>query len=265
MQQAKIKEAAGIIGGLRVAPEAFAGLPVALGPTDADAAYGIQDAVHDWFARNGFGQRIGYKIGCTTPVMQQYMGIDHPCAGGIFESRLHTSPAEIDCASLNVPGVECEIAVEMGAKLDAREGTIDRGRTAEAIAALYPAIEVVDNRYQDIMAIGTPTLIADDFCQSAVVLGARNTDWRGLNLDTLKGRTLVNGAEVGTGIGADVLGHPLNALIWLAQHLGKRGRALEAGEIVLLGSLVQCQWLEPGDAAAIEIDGLGAVAVRFNP
>lgn len=265
MQRSAIIEAAKIIGGLRVHPAAFAGLPEALGPADADAAYDIQDAVHDWFSGQGFGRRIGYKIGCTTPVMQNYMGIDHPCAGGIFEARLNHSPAEIDCASLNRPGVECEIAVEMGSALDAREKTIDRTCANHAIAALYPAIEVVDDRYQDIMAIGALTLIADDFCQSAAVLGPRNADWRGLDLGKLTGRTSVNGAEVGAGIGADVLGHPLNALIWLAEHLGARGRALEAGEIVLLGSLVQCQWLEPGDAAATEIDGLGAVSVRFNP
>jgi 2-oxo-3-hexenedioate decarboxylase/2-keto-4-pentenoate hydratase len=265
MQQAAILEAANIIGGLRVRPKAFAGLAVALAPNDADAAYDIQDAVHDWFRAHGFGARIGYKIGCTTPVMQNYMGIDHPCAGGLFEARLYTSPAEIDCASLNRGGVECEIAVEMGAPLDARDMTIDQGRAAEAIAALYPAIEVVDDRYQDIMGIGAATLIADDFCQSALVLGPRNTDWRDLDLRSLTGATAVNGTEVGTGIGADVLGHPLNALIWLAQHLAARGRALAEGEIVLLGSLVQCQWLQPGDAAATEIDGLGAVSVKFNP
>lgn len=265
MQQSAIIEAAKIIGGLRVRPEAFAGLPVDLRPADAGAAYDIQDAVHDWFANEGFGARIGYKIGCTTPVMQSYMGIDHPCAGGIFEARLNHSPAEIDCASLNRPGVECEIAVEMGSPLDARDNMVDQRGCADAIAALYPAIEVVDDRYQEIMEIGTPTLIADDFCQSAVVLGARNTDWRNLDLGKLTGRTAINGTEVGTGIGADLLGHPLNALIWLAEHLGQRGRALQAGEIVLLGSLVQCQWLEPGDQAATEIDGLGAVSVRFNP
>ncbi|MBT7235360.1 MAG: hypothetical protein HN861_20120 [Rhodospirillaceae bacterium] len=265
MDQTAIIEAANIIGGLRVRPKAFAGLPEALVPTDADAAYDIQDAVHDWFSGHGFGPRIGYKIGCTTPVMQRYMGIDHPCVGGIFEARLNHSSAEIDCASLNRPGAECEIAVEIGEALDARETTIDQVRAAEAITALYPAIEVVDDRYRDIMGIGTPTLIADDFCQSAAVLGPRNTDWRGLDLGKLTGRTVVNGTEVGAGIGADVLGHPLNALIWLAEHLGTRGRALEEGEIVLLGSLVQCQWLQPGDAAATEIDGLGAVSVTFKP
>ena len=265
MGKTEITEAAKIIGVLRVRPVAFASLPEALSPADADAAYDIQDAVHEWFAGQGFGRRIGYKIGCTTPVMQSYMGIDHPCAGGIFEARLHHSPAEMDWANLNRPAVECEIAVEMGSALDAGENTIDQVRAAEAIAALYPAIEVVDDRYQDIMGIGAPTLIADDFCQAAAVLGPRNADWRSLDLGKLTGRTAVNGTEVGTGISADVLGHPLNALIWLAEHLGRRGRALEEGEIVLLGSLVQCQWLGPGDAAVTEIDGLGAVSVTFKP
>jgi len=258
-------QAAEILGQLRSAPVAFDGLPNACRPTDAATAYDVQDELHHCLADQGFGQLIGYKIGCTTPVMQRYMGIEYPCAGGIFQARLHHSPAEIDCASLHRPGVECEIAVELGNPLDARENAIGHGQAAAAVAALYPAVEVVDDRYQDMMSIGTPTLIADDFCQSAVVLGPRNTDWSSLDLVAVSGRTTVNGAEVGSGRGADVLGHPLNALIWLAEHLGARGQALQAGEIILLGSLVQCQWLEPGDRAAIEIDGLGAASAKFHP
>jgi 2-oxo-3-hexenedioate decarboxylase/2-keto-4-pentenoate hydratase len=265
MAEASILQAAEILGQLRAAPVAFGGLPDACRPTDAAAAYDVQDALHQWFADQGFGQPIGYKIGCTTPVMQRYMGIEYPCAGGIFAQRLHHSPAEIDCASLHRPGVECEIAVEMGNPLDARKNAVGHGEAADAIAALYPAIEVVDDRYQDMMSIGTPTLIADDFFQSAAILGPRNADWRSLDLGAASGRMVVNGAEVGSGRGADVLGHPLNALIWLAEHLGARGRALEEGTIILLGSLVQCQWLEPGDTAAIEIDGLGAASAKFNP
>lgn len=263
MEPTSIKQAAGILGDLRLHPAAFAGLPDGCRPGDAATAYDIQDALHQWFTDQGFGRRAGYKIGCTTPVMQRYMGVGHPCAGGIFDAHLHHGPAEFDHAGFHRPGVECEIAVEIGVGLDARRLPVGREEAAASIAALYPAIEVVDDRYRDLMKVGTPTLIADDFCQSAAVLGPRNTDWHDADLGAITGRTLVNGAEVGRGRGADVLGHPLQALIWLAEHLAGRGRALEAGEIVLLGSLVQCQWLKAGDAARVEIEALGAVSAEF--
>ena len=77
------------------------------------------------------------------------------------------------------------------------------------------------------------------------------------------GRALINGVEAGQGSGADVLGHPHNALAWLANHLAAGGKHLRAGEIVLTGSLVKTVWLKPGDKAVMELSGLGGVSVTF--
>jgi 2-oxo-3-hexenedioate decarboxylase/2-keto-4-pentenoate hydratase len=73
----------------------------------------------------------------------------------------------------------------------------------------------------------------------------------------------VNGNEAGRGSGADVLGHPHNALAWLANHLAAEGLGLRAGEIVLTGSLVKTLWLEAGDSVVMELQGLGNVGVTF--
>jgi 2-keto-4-pentenoate hydratase len=78
------------------------------------------------------------------------------------------------------------------------------------------------------------------------------------------GRACINGAEVGQGTGADVLGHPHNPLAWLANHLAAGGKGLRAGEMVLTGSLVKTVWLEAGDRVTMELDGLGTVAVDFH-
>ena len=77
------------------------------------------------------------------------------------------------------------------------------------------------------------------------------------------GRAVINGVQAGQGTGADVLGHPHDALAWLADHLAAGGKALRAGEIVLTGSLVKTVWLEAGDEAVMELEGLGSVAVSF--
>jgi 2-oxo-3-hexenedioate decarboxylase/2-keto-4-pentenoate hydratase len=77
------------------------------------------------------------------------------------------------------------------------------------------------------------------------------------------GRALVNGVEVGRGSAADVLGHPHNALAWLANHLAADGKNLRAGQIVLTGSLVKTVWLNAGDEVFIELEGLGRVEARF--
>ncbi len=72
---------------------------------------------------------------------------------------------------------------------------------------------------------------------------------------------LINGKEVGAGVGTDVMGEPLDALAWLANTLARRGRHLRAGEVVLLGSLVQTHWIETGDEVLIQNDPLGSASL----
>ena len=79
----------------------------------------------------------------------------------------------------------------------------------------------------------------------------------------MEGRALINGREAGRGTGADVLGHPHNALAWLANHLASQGTGLRAGEIVMTGSLVKTVWLQAGDEARMEFSSLGTVQVAF--
>lgn len=252
--------AAGILAAHRLRPGAFPGLPEGLCPADLAAARRLQDATHEQLSAAGWGPRIGWKIGCTTPVMQRFLGIPEPCEGGIFQANVQASPGRFPAAAHHRIGVKCEIAVRLGRDLP--PGEHGREALSDAVEAVLPAIEVVDDRYADFAALGAPTLLADDFFQAGCVLGAPVSDWRGLDLAELSGRMWVDGAEAGRGRGRDVLGHPLNALAWLARTLARRGQGLKAGEIVLLGSLVQTQWPPAGAGIAIEIEALGRVEMQ---
>jgi 2-keto-4-pentenoate hydratase len=80
-------------------------------------------------------------------------------------------------------------------------------------------------------------------------------------LSEVIGQTFIHGVEVGRGTGSDVMGHPHEALAWLANNLAGRGRLLRAGQIVLTGSLVQTVWLAPEDKVVVTVSGLGSVAL----
>jgi len=125
------------------------------------------------------------------------------------------------------------------------------------------AIELVDDRYVEWQSIGTATLAADDFFGAGSVLGKPKAPGAVADLAALSGRAIVNGSEVASGVGADVMGHPYEALAWLANNLAARGHALKAGQFVSTGSLVKTLWLAPGDHVAIEIESLGRVDVTF--
>ena len=68
---------------------------------------------------------------------------------------------------------------------------------------------------------------------------------------------LINGQVVGTGYGRDVLGHPLDSLAWVANHLINRGRSLRANDIVMTGSVVRTHWLRQGDQMITRFDAFG--------
>lgn len=234
----------------------------AAAPLDMAAGYRLQAIANATLSRT-LGPVAGWKIGCTTPVMQAYLGIDQPCAGAVFATTVHASPAELDRRGFVRPGVECEIAVRLGRDLGPGDAPLSRARVAEAVAAVMAAIELVDDRYTDFRALGAPTLIADNFFGAGCVLGPEVADWRRHDLAALRGRMTIDGRLYGEGRGDAILGHPLDALLWLARHRSERGESLQAGCVVTLGSLVQTRWVERGQTVVVAIDGLGEARLRL--
>jgi 2-keto-4-pentenoate hydratase len=254
--------AAQIIATARRNRTALASLAAELAPKDEADGYLIQRAVHDLLLPYA-GAILGYKIGCTSPVMQRYLDIPHPCGGGVFEKGVHDSGVSLQAADYVRVGVECEIAVRLARDLAPSEEPFTAEWVGEAIDAYHPAIEIVDDRYIKWETLGAPTLVADDFFAAGCVLGGPVSRLAAPDLLKVSGRAIINGSEAGCGTGADVLGHPHNALAWLANHLAAEGRGLHAGQIVLTGSLVKTIWLNAGDHVVMEQEGLGSVEARF--
>ena len=238
-------------------------LPEDCRPASLDEAYAVQAALSERLGAT-LGPVCGRKIGCTTPVMQRYLEIAHPCAGTLYEGRTHRAPASVAYADHWRPGVECEIAVRLGRPLPASAAPFDRAAVAEAVEACMAAIEIVDDRYEDFRALDTPTLIADDFFSAGAVIGPPVADWRALDLAAAAGTMTIDSKSVGAGSGADVMGHPFEALTWLANHAAASGQALRAGDLVLTGSIVETKWVEPGETVAVAIEGLGEAGVTFT-
>ena len=195
--------------------------------------------------------------------MQDYLGIDHPCAGRIFLGTIHPSTVHLPLDAYHRVGVECEIAAKIGADLLGGGSAWTAETVRDTVTALYPAIEVVDDRYVDFRAVPAASLIADDFFNAGAVLGEPLKDWQGLDLPSIAGRMSVDGTIAGEGKGADILGDPMGALAWLANLRLEQGRPLMSGEIVLLGSIVKTVHLDKPSAVTAEIDGLGTASVEF--
>jgi len=237
-------------------------LPSEARPRDLDEAYSVAEALQArWMTTRG--PIVGYKVAITTKVMQELMGISEPCAGAIFERFLHQSPATIPMADYVHVAVECEIGMRLGADLPDRGRPHDRESVASAVASCHAAIEVIEDQNADYKKVDALGLAANNAWNGGAVLGPAVTDWRRLDLGSLGGSMSIAGVEQGRGKGADVLGHPLNALAWLANNRVARGRPLRRGMVVLTGSIVSTKWPKAGETVTVTLEGLGEASARF--
>src|ERR1041384_7289640 len=170
-------------------------------PADEAEGYKVQRAVHDLLLPQT-GSLVGYKIGCTSAVMQEYLDIPHPCAGGVFDKGVHDSGGKLRHGDYVRVGVECEIAVRLARDLAPSEAPFTAERMMEAIEAYHPAIEIGDDRYLKWETMGAPTLVADDFFAAGCVLGKPVMRTKAPDLLKVNGRAMINGEEAGRGTGA---------------------------------------------------------------
>jgi 2-keto-4-pentenoate hydratase len=250
----RARSAAEFLWAAHQARRAYRNLPPDLAPRDAKDAYAMQDAFHA-LASPSRGPVAGMKIATTTKVMQELMGIDHPCGGAIFAKTIHKSPARLACADFVNLRIECEIAVRLGADLAAGRYTADNVRPH--VAEVMPAFELIEDRnavYRETKAL---SMIADNCWNGGIVIGAPRK-FAGIDIDALHGRLVISGKAAGEGK-AD---RPLEALAWLANLAIERGKPIRKDMVVITGSLIPTVSVAPGDTAVFTIDGLGEVRLE---
>ena len=208
----------------------------------------------------------GFKIGATAAGMRAYLGLDHPLAGFMPSDGLVESGASLAWTGAPL-GVECEIGVRLAHDLP--PGPCDAARAGAAVGAVFAAIEIVENRYGpspagDLKTVGPGGLLADQGFHHGGVLGRPAANWQALDLAAVPGRMSVDGKEVGRGVGADLLGHPMAALAWLAGSAEAAAfGGLREGQVVLLGSVTPPIWIAGPCQVEVTFIGLGAASFRF--
>lgn len=227
---------------------------------DLQQAYRIQDEVVA--RRLAEGERIvGAKLGLTSRAKQQAMGVDQPLYAWLTDAMRHPVEVPLSLDRFVHPRVEPEIAFVMERSL-AGPG-VGVADVLDATRTVAGALEIIDSRYRD-FRFTLPDAVADNASSAAFVLGPLQ---RPADFDlSLVGCVLeVNGQVVDSAAGAALLGHPAEAVAALANDLGRRGRAIEPGWVVLAGGLTAPVALSPGMSVAARFSRLGAARLLCAP
>ena len=230
-----------------------------------DDAYAVQAA--QMARKLAAGRRvIGWKIGLTSKVMQDALGIDTPDSGVLYDDMLFATGGTVPRGRFIAPRIEAEIAFVMAAPL---AGAVTRDAVLAATGAVAPALEILDTR---ILRVDPETgqarrifdTVADNAANAGIVLGearhppgAHDLRWTGAILRK-------DGAVVATGLGAAVLDDPVMGIVWLARRMARYGQRIEAGQVILSGSFIAPVECPPGTRIEADFGPFGAVSIGFG-
>lgn len=225
---------------------------------DLDDAYRIQLALVGRRCTAGV-THAGWKVGLTAKPIQEQFNVHEPVFGCLLSEGRIASGHVFRHADLITPGFENEICVVLGRDLAGSDLSI--AEVSRAVDRCHPALEIIETRGEFTSQLALA--LADNAQQKAFVLGPPVPLAPDLDLSTIGVRVLVNGAEVGTGRGDAVLGHPLRSVAWLAGKLAAYGRGLKAGDHVMTGSFTRQFPIARGDRIRTEFERVGTVEASF--
>ena len=235
-------------------------LPPECTPQTVDDGMAIQNALAELWGLDV----AGWKVGAASRAAMEMLRTDEPFPGRVFAPYLLQSPATVAAEALHKCAVECEFAFRLGRALPPREADYGMDDIRDAVAAAYPAIELVNDYWVDGLALGAAHFVADNGSNGGLVLGNPIGDWRERDLAAAAVTLRVDGDVAATGSGANVLGHPLNTLIWLANDLSRRSIGLDEGAVVTTGSMTGMTPCRPGATAVGDFGPAGTVQVTFE-
>ncbi|MBQ9068271.1 MAG: fumarylacetoacetate hydrolase family protein [Eggerthellaceae bacterium] len=227
--------------------------------TTADA-YAVQQEGLKLRLADG-AQVVGRKIGITSEGMMKMLKCSSPDYGYLLESGRLVEGGSCDCANLNLPIVEGELAFILGRDLDGAPVT-----EQDVIAAtdhIVPCFEVCDTRFES-----WDVTVRDTICDNAAVarfmLGSSSRTLDDID-PSLVGMTMEkNGEVISNATGAEVMGSPINSVMWLANKLLEYGDHLAAGDIVLSGAFAAADRAHPGDSYTVTVRGFFPLSIQFS-
>lgn len=232
-------------------------------PADMNEAYAIQSELYNIMReQDRFTEFGGHKVALTSPAIQAMCGVSEPAYGAVFKEFIYTNHHEVNMDDYIRFGIEFEVCIKMASDAPLAETPYTKETIAPYIASAMPAFELIDDRDADYAHLDAASILTDRCWCNGIVLGEQIENWQAFDIGNLTSQVLVNGHINDEGNTRDALGHPLNSVAFVANHLAQHGTKLKAGDVIMTGSALKTQFPKSGDEIIYRIEGLGDVTVR---
>jgi len=225
---------------------------------DVDTGYRIQDANLEKRLARG-ETALGVKLGLTSEAKQQRMGVYAPFVAWLTDDMVMNPGDPVPQDKLIHPRVEPEIVFMMKDRLEGPGVT--RESAMAAVGSIAGGAEVIDSRYRN-FRFRAGDVIADNASSGAYIVIDNTVTPDEIDLRAEKVEVHVDGQLQYSGTGEDVQGHPGEALALAANDLARRGKAIEAGWVVLTGGITDAVFAPPGSTVEVKFSSLGEVTIH---
>jgi len=203
---------------------------------------------------------VGAKLGLTSVAKQQRMQVDQPIVGFLTDAMRSTADSlSHDIQTWAQPRIEPEIAFLTCRPIDA---PLTRAEAARSLDGVAVAAEIIDSRYTG-FRFRLPDVVADNTSAAGFLLGPFAPLTNPDALLEVECTVTVDERLVHSATAAAILGHPLNAIVWLSEHLTRQSQTLPTGSIILAGALTDAVPLVAGSRYTIEMGALGSLSASL--
>jgi 2-keto-4-pentenoate hydratase len=237
---------------------------VAPGVSDLTTAYAIQQAFVERRAARLGSDPVGYKVALTSPEAQAALKADEPASGRLLQADVRPTGTRIDVAAMFTPLIEVEAIFRLVVDLPPAASFARVCASCEVAAGL----EIPDGRWRqwfggDFPVVSKYDVIADDCLTGLIVVGSSWVAADAIDLASTEADLLIDGTQIGAGPATDVLGNPVNAIVWLSRQLAARGEVLRKGTLISSGTYTSPIPARAGVVEARFGQQLGSVTAQF--
>ena len=225
----------------------------------------IHRIVLEYCTNNSLNFLYSWFCACTNVEVQEKLGLGEPYSAPLFRHVILESPTAFPAGHFaSTIVMECEFAFRLEKALAPRGRSYGREEVVAAVGPLHPSIEVVSGHFSNWLNQDISHTIADNGTDGALVYGPGLTHWCELDLPGTVVTLEINEEIIQRGIGANVLGDPVAAMVWLVNAVCDRGYTLSAGGFYNTGTATSMQVSVPGDRVVAHFEGLGSVEVNLG-